>query len=90
MPNEGDRPIFGPIDPYVVLPAAALLSLAVVLLAKGLVVWGLAAAAVAGVVVAFDSWANRGDRVVPSRRPAGTRDGDFRATAGRLPGRVMR
>ncbi|CAM3825504.1 hypothetical protein KIPE111705_26805 [Kibdelosporangium persicum] len=58
---------FGPIDPYVTLPAAALGSVAIVLLLNGVVLWGLVAAVLTGLLVAFDSWVNRRERTPPQR-----------------------
>ncbi|RSM85261.1 hypothetical protein DMH04_18400 [Kibdelosporangium aridum] len=59
---------FGPIDPYVLLPVAALGSMALVLLLNGIVMWGLAAGVLAGLLLAFDSWANRTDPILQRRR----------------------
>lgn len=59
--NRG-KPVFGPVDPYALLPTAALASVAVVLVLNGLVLGGLIVGLLAGVLVAFDSWANRRSR----------------------------
>nr|WP_042186816.1 hypothetical protein [Kibdelosporangium sp. MJ126-NF4]CEL17582.1 hypothetical protein [Kibdelosporangium sp. MJ126-NF4]CTQ91192.1 hypothetical protein [Kibdelosporangium sp. MJ126-NF4] len=60
---------FGPIDPYVVFPAGALASGAIVLLLNGAVLFSLLALVLAGLLVLFDSWVNRDERA-PRRRPA--------------------
>lgn len=72
-PERKDRPIFGPIDPYVVPPVAALLGAATVVVLAGAVWLGLGICLLAGLLVVFDSWVNRGDRgtrhrVAPKRR----------------------
>ncbi|MCE7004215.1 hypothetical protein LWC34_15420 [Kibdelosporangium philippinense] len=61
MSNNG-RPLFGPIDPYALLPTAAVASFALVLLLNGVVLFGLVLVVFAGLIVAFDSWVNRGER----------------------------
>ncbi|CAM3540708.1 hypothetical protein KIPE111705_13370 [Kibdelosporangium persicum] len=65
--TNGGRAVFGPIDPWALLPTAALVSVAVVLFVNGVVLGGLIPAVLAVLIVAFDSWANRSERATQRR-----------------------
>ncbi|SMC68879.1 hypothetical protein [Kibdelosporangium aridum] len=60
--SNSERPLFGPIDPYALLPSVALASFGFVLLLNGVVLVGLVPLVLAGLIIAFDSWANRSER----------------------------
>jgi hypothetical protein len=70
--SRGDgtsRPIFGKVDPYCLFAVLPMLFVAGIVVALVSVPAGLVVAVVAGVVVVFDSWANRPGPVPPVRRP---------------------
>jgi hypothetical protein len=68
--REGpSRPVFGPIDPYCLLAVLPMLLVAGMVAALVSVPVGLVVAAFAGLIVVFDSWANRPGPVPPVRHP---------------------
>jgi hypothetical protein len=69
------RPIFGPIDPYCLLPVAPLAGFGLVLLFVGEPLLGVGLLVIAVLIVLFDSFANRNQRR-PSRRQEAER-GDW-------------
>jgi hypothetical protein len=77
--NGGARRHFGRVDPYCWLAVLPALAVAALLVAMNAVPAGLVCAACAGLLLVFDSWANRPDSPpvarssAPVRRPA--RDG---------------
>lgn len=69
-PHKGPtRPMFGKVDPYCLLAVLPMLLVAGIVVAMVSVPAGLAVAVFAGLVVAFDSWANRPGPVPLGRRP---------------------
>jgi hypothetical protein len=65
------RPMFGPVDPYCVPAAASLAGAAILLAVVGSVLFSLGMGVLALLLIVFDSWANRYDRL--ERRQAGRR-----------------
>lgn len=69
-PREGlARPMFGKVDPYCLFAVLPMLFVAGIVVAMVSVPAGLGVAVFAGLVVVFDSWANRPGPVPPTRRP---------------------
>jgi hypothetical protein len=62
------RPMFGPIDPYCLLPVIPMVAVGVMLAVAVQVVLGIALIAVALLILALDSWANRRDGSPRERR----------------------
>ena len=84
-PREGtSRPKFGRIDPFCLLAVLPVLFVAGVLGALVNVLLGLGFAAVAGLILLFDSWANRPGPVPPARPARVQRPAPARAPA-RMP-----
>jgi hypothetical protein len=69
-PREGlSRLMFGKVDPYCLFAVLPMLFVAGIVVAMVSVPAGLVVAVFAGLVVVFDSWANRPGPVPPARRP---------------------
>ncbi|MEV6644200.1 hypothetical protein [Amycolatopsis sp. NPDC051371] len=67
--EEPSRPIFGKVDPYCLLAVLPMLLVAGIVVAMVSVPAGLFVAVFAGLIVVFDSWANRPAPLPPTRRP---------------------
>jgi hypothetical protein len=69
-PREGPpRPKFGRIDPFCLMAVLPVLLVAGILGTLVNVVLGLGCAVFAGLILLFDSWANRPAPAPPPRRP---------------------
>jgi hypothetical protein len=68
------RRMFGPIDPYCLLPVVPMVTVGVMLAVAVQVVLGIALIAVALLILALDSWANRRDTPPHANRPYDVRD----------------
>jgi hypothetical protein len=89
-PREGpSRPKFGRIDPYCLLAVLPVLFVAGILGALVNVLLGLGFAVFAGLILLFDSWANRPGPVPPARPARVRRPAPARGPA-RPPARVPR
>ncbi|MEV4050328.1 hypothetical protein AB0J55_03985 [Amycolatopsis sp. NPDC049688] len=69
-PREGKRPKFGRIDPFCLMAVFPVLLVAGILGALVNVALGIGFAVFAGLILLFDSWANRPGPVPPPERPA--------------------
>lgn len=68
--NSGRRRYFGRIDPYCWLAVLPALAVAALLIALNAVLVGLGFAVFAGLLLVFDSWANRPEPRPERRGPA--------------------
>ncbi|RSM44617.1 hypothetical protein DMA12_15730 [Amycolatopsis balhimycina DSM 5908] len=90
-PREGpSRPKFGRIDPYCLLAVLPVLFVAGILGALVNVPLGLGFAALAGLILLFDSWANRPGPVPPAAAPARARRPAPARSPARAPARMPR
>ncbi|WP_103354494.1 hypothetical protein [Amycolatopsis sp. CA-128772] len=69
-PREGSRPKFGRIDPFCLMAVFPVLLVAGILGALVNVALGIGFALFAGLILLFDSWANRPGPVPPPERQA--------------------
>ncbi|HEY3465102.1 MAG TPA: hypothetical protein VGL47_08215 [Amycolatopsis sp.] len=67
--DRPSRPMFGKVDPYCLLAVLPMLFVAGVVGALASVPLGFAVVVFAGLIVVFDSWANRPASAPPVRRP---------------------
>ncbi|MEV6824131.1 hypothetical protein [Amycolatopsis sp. NPDC051102] len=72
-PREGKRPKFGRIDPFCLMAVFPVLLVAGILGALVNVALGIGFAVFAGLILLFDSWANRPGPTPPPEAPAPTR-----------------
>ncbi|MEV6647987.1 hypothetical protein [Amycolatopsis sp. NPDC051371] len=63
------RPMFGKVDPYCLLAVLPMLLVAGIVVAMLSALAGLGVVVVAGLIVVFDSWANRPGPVRSARHP---------------------
>ncbi|MFE6612083.1 hypothetical protein [Amycolatopsis sp. NPDC057786] len=66
--SDGRRPVFGRLDPFCLLAAVPAVLVGALMATQGLWPLGLGCVAFAGLVLLFDSWANRPDPAPPLRR----------------------
>ncbi|WP_410651301.1 hypothetical protein [Amycolatopsis sp. cmx-4-54] len=69
-PSDGRRPFFGRLDPFCLLAVVPAVLVGLLMATQGL--WPLALACVvfSGLVLLFDSWANRPEPSTPQAVPA--------------------
>ncbi|WP_257924110.1 hypothetical protein, partial [Amycolatopsis iheyensis] len=67
--EEGSRPKFGRIDPYCLMAVLPILLVAGIIGSLVNVLLGLGCAVFAGLIVLFDSWANRPSAAPPPPPP---------------------